>query len=278
VAKRVIVIAVVVAALAVVFLIAMKAMPQPKPVPVVAASQAAAVTDGADAIMRKADSALKSQDFIAARDGYRKVIEQFPNSNLLGKAQEALDNANIALIFSSVPTDDSFIYEVRKGDTLTRIAKDNSTTVELVSRANGLKSSAIRAGQKLKVNKAKYDIIVDKSQNILTLKSGDTIVKTYRVSTGKNSCTPTGTFKIVTKIIDPPWYPQGGGMIPSGDPKNVLGSRWLGLSKPSYGIHGTIDPGSIGQSVTDGCVRMKNADVEELYAIVPEGTQVVIAD
>ena len=67
-------------------------------------------------------------------------------------------------------------------------------------------------------------------------------------------------------------------MIPAGDPKNVLGSRWLGISKPSYGIHGTTQPEAIGQSVTEGCVRMRNLEVEELYMLVPEGTEVVITD
>ncbi|MCX5679981.1 MAG: L,D-transpeptidase [Candidatus Omnitrophica bacterium] len=58
----------------------------------------------------------------------------------------------------------------------------------------------------------------------------------------------------------------------------MLGSRWLGISKPSYGIHGTTQPESIGQSVTEGCVRMRNEEVKELYILVPEGTEVVITD
>ena len=170
------------------------------------------------------------------------------------------------------------MYEVQKGDTLNRIAKKFNTTAELILKSNGLKDANIKVGKKLKVTKSKFSIVVDKSQNILTLKTDQDIIKTYRVSTGKNSCTPVGTFTVTTKIIDPPWYPSTGGMIPSGDPKNVLGSRWIGLSKKSYGIHGTIEPESIGQSVTEGCVRMKNAEVEELYTIVPIGTEVVITD
>jgi lipoprotein-anchoring transpeptidase ErfK/SrfK len=66
--------------------------------------------------------------------------------------------------------------------------------------------------------------------------------------------------------------------VPADSPKNILGSRWLGLSEKSYGIHGTTEPQSIGRQVTSGCVRMRNSDVEELYQIVPEGTEVVIID
>ena len=149
---------------------------------------------------------------------------------------------------------------------------------EIVKKANDLKNAeVIPLGRKLKIHNEKINIIVDKSQNILTLKSGNKVLKTYRVSTGINDCTPVGTFKVVNKIINPPWY-TAEGVIPPDSPKNILGSRWLGLSEPRYGIHGTTEPQSIGKQVTSGCVRMKNSDVEELYGIVPEGTEVVIVD
>lgn len=220
----------------------------------------------------------KRNQFLKAKDLYQKTLEKFPDSNNILKLQEALDNVSIRLLFSSIITTDSFTYEVQKGDTLAKIAKKFDTTKELVQKANDIKDSVIKIGKKLKISKAQFSIVVDKSQNILTLKSDGNIVKTYRVSTGENFSTPTGTFKITNKIIDPPWYPPNGGMIPAGDPKNILGSRWLGLSKPSYGIHGTNDPKTIGKQVTAGCIRMMNPEVEELYAIVPEGIEVIIVD
>lgn len=220
----------------------------------------------------------KNGDLSKAKEAYQQIIEKYPGSGNILKAQEALDNLNIKILFSSILTPDSSVYEVQKGDTLTKIAKKFNTTAELILKANNMKDANIRLGKKLKISKAKFSIVVDKSQNILTLKSDQDILKTYRVSTGKNSCTPVGTFKITNKLIDPPWYPSTGGMIPAKDPKNVLGSRWLGLSKQGYGIHGTVEPESIGKSVTEGCVRMKNSEVEELYSIVPIGTEVVIVD
>ena len=220
----------------------------------------------------------KNGDLLKAKEVYQEILDKYPGSTSISKAQEALDNLNIKILFSPVTTPDSLLYEVVKGDTLTRIAKKFNTTAELISKANGLKDANVKLGKKLKISKAKFSIIVDKSQNILTLKSDQDILKTYKVSTGKNSCTPVGTFKVTNKLIDPPWYPSAGGMIPAGDPKNVLGSRWIGLSKQGYGIHGTIDPVSIGKSVTEGCVRMMNSDVEELYSIVPVGTECVIVD
>ncbi|MFA6142925.1 MAG: L,D-transpeptidase family protein [Candidatus Omnitrophota bacterium] len=225
-----------------------------------------------------AQDADEKGDLLKAKEAYQKLIEKFPASDKISKAQETLENLNIRILFSSIMTGDSVSYTIEKGDNLIKIAKKFNTTPDLIAKVNNVKDTALRIGKKLKISKAKFSIVVDKSQNILTLKSGQDVLKTYRVSTGKNSCTPVGAFKIVTKIINPPWYPPTGGVIQAGDPKNVLGSRWLGLSKQSYGIHGTIQPESIGQSVTEGCVRMKNADVEELYCIVPAGTEVVIVD
>jgi lipoprotein-anchoring transpeptidase ErfK/SrfK len=231
-----------------------------------------------DAYWRLAAIYERRQDLLKLKDLYQKMVESFPSSDNVLKAQDALEVTNVKLLFSGIETPDSFVYEVQKGDALTRIAKKFNTTTELIIKANALKGPTLRYGRKLNITKIKFSIAVDKSQNILTLKADGNIFKTYRVSTGKDSSTPVGNFKIITKIIDPPWYPSKGKMIPSGDPKNVLGSRWMGITRPSYGIHGTIDPASIGKSVTEGCVRMKNQDVEELYSIVPEGTEVVIVD
>ena len=67
-------------------------------------------------------------------------------------------------------------------------------------------------------------------------------------------------------------------VIPADSPDNILGSRWMGFDLPGYGIHGTTEPESIGKSCTQGCVRMLNSEVEELYDIVPVGTEVTILD
>ncbi|MCM8760622.1 MAG: L,D-transpeptidase family protein [Candidatus Omnitrophica bacterium] len=218
-------------------------------------------------------------DFLKAREFYRKAMEKFPASANIPKIQQAIENLNVKILFSPTMTDDSFLYQVKKGDNLVKIANKFGTTVELIKKSNGLKGSDIRIGQKLKLTKLKFSIVIDRSQNILTLKADGNAFKTYRVATGKEgSPTPVGTFKITNKIMNPPWYKLNGKMIPAGDPKNELGSRWLGLSKPSYGIHGTIDPDSIGKFATEGCVRLKNEDIEEIFDIVPQGTEVVIIE
>lgn len=231
-----------------------------------------------DELFKLASKYEQSGDLLNLRDTYQKIMEKFPGSYNIQKAHEGLENANMRILFSSIPTPDSISYEIQKGDTLAKIAKKFSTTQELILKTNNLRDpKVVPLGRKLKIHNESFSIIVDKSQNILTLKSADKIVKTYRVSTGINNCTPVGTFKVINKIVDPPWYTAGTVFKPD-DPKNILGSRWLGLSAQGYGIHGTTQPQSIGKQVTSGCVRMKNSDVEELYSVVPEGTEVVIVD
>ena len=102
-------------------------------------------------------------------------------------------------------------------------------------------------------------------------------MKKYSVATGKKNCTPVGEFKITDKLVHPTWF-KTGAILPPGSPENALGTRWMGFDKPSYGIHGTIEPKSIGTQASEGCIRMLNEEVEELYSMVPVGTKVIIQD
>lgn len=181
------------------------------------------------------------------------------------------------LMMSSKPDAHSSTYQIAKGDTLTGIAKKYGTTKELIQEINKINPDKIIPGKKLKVPTFKFSVIVDKSLNRLILKGDELALKTYIVSTGTNNSTPVGTFKITDKIVNPTWYTASTAVAP-GSPENVLGTRWMGFTLKSYGIHGTTEPDKLGQQVTAGCVRMKNSDVEELYKIIPPGTEVTIID
>lgn len=124
-------------------------------------------------------------------------------------------------------------------------------------------------------------IVIDKSENVLRLYENGWLLRTYPVATGRSTeQTPEGRFTIVLKVVNPSWTnPRTGQTIPGGSPRNPLGTRWLGLSVGGgrkYGIHGTNQPWSIGRHVSLGCVRMENWAVEELYRLVPVGTEVTI--
>ncbi len=179
--------------------------------------------------------------------------------------------------FSSEPDSHSAAYSVRAGDTLTGISKKNHVTVDLLKKINGLADDKLVVGRKLKIPTYKLSLVVDKSQNIMILKGDEDVLKTYVVSTGVNNSSPVGVFKITDKLLNPTWY-KAGAVVPPDSPQNVLGTRWMGITKKGYGIHGTTEPEKLGQQVTAGCIRMKNEEVEELYGIVPPGTEVTTND
>jgi len=230
-----------------------------------------------DALLRLGRVYEAEQQLVEARRMYQTLLEKFPQSALVSETQSQLGNVNIALLLSPTVTDLDAVYEVKPGDTLGKIAEASGTTVELLKKANGLKGSVIRTGQKLKVPKGRFSVVVNKTHNQLLLTQDNRFVKSYPVATGKDNSTPEGTFKIVTKVPNPVWYKQGA-VVPADSPENILGTRWMGIDKPGYGIHGSVDPTVIGKQVTAGCVRMNNHDVEELFGIVPLGTDVTVVN
>lgn len=230
----------------------------------------------ADLLNRAKESELKG-DIASAKNIYQELVNNFSGAPGIIEWQKKIDSLNIKLLFSSVSTPKSVIYEIKPGDTLAKIAKEYKTTVDLIKASNRLNDDRIFPGKKIKIWAAPFTIVVDKSQNLLMLKSDDEIVKTYIVSTGANNSTPSGAFKIINKLSNPTWF-KAGAVVPSGSAENVLGSRWMGFDLPGYGIHGTVEPENLGKQVTRGCVRMANSDVEELYIIVPVGTEVTVAD
>lgn len=123
---------------------------------------------------------------------------------------------------------------------------------------------------------------IDLSERRLTLVRGETPTRSYPVAVGQPRYpTPTGSFRIVDKQVDPIWTPPNSpwaaelDTIPAG-PGNPLGTRWIGTSRPAIGIHGTHAVGSIGTAASHGCVRMRIADVEELYREITVGTPITI--
>ena len=229
----------------------------------------------AQRLYEQAERLRDEQKIVEARKIYQKISTEYPDFPKIEKVQREMEDLNMHLIFSDIPTEDTVIHEVVRGDTLGKLAKKYGTTIDLIKISNHLQSDMIRVGQKLRIWKAKFNIYVDKSQNILILKKGNEVLKVYDVSTGKNNSTPTGTFKVTSKLVDPVWFNQGV-VVPPESPDNVLGSRWLGFDIPGYGIHGTVEPDRIGEQVTAGCVRLRNEDVEELYSLIPLGTKVVV--
>lgn len=131
-------------------------------------------------------------------------------------------------------------------------------------------------------------IVVDRRSFRLHLYKRMKLVKSYEIGVGMiGRETPAGLYHIQDKAIDPAWtepdsdwVPKAdrGKVVPGGTAQNPLKARWLGIYNGA-GIHG-VDPseyGSIGHAASHGCVRMRIADVEDLYPRVPVGTPIYIS-
>src|SRR5580765_7953431 len=114
-------------------------------------------------------------------------------------------------------------------------------------------------------------IIVSIADRKLAVIEDGRVLKIYPTAVGADATpSPTGVFKIATRVKDPTWYGPHGQVVAPGK-SNPLGDRWMGLTRKGYGIHGTNNQRSVGHNVSHGCIRMRKADVEELFEIVKVG-------
>ena len=114
-------------------------------------------------------------------------------------------------------------------------------------------------------------IIISIADRKLAVVEDGRVLKVYQTAVGADATpSPTGVFKIATRVKNPTWYGPHGQIVPAGK-SNPLGDRWMGLSRKGYGIHGTNNQRSVGHNVSHGCIRMRKADVEELFEIVKVG-------
>src|SRR3989339_49780 len=228
-----------------------------------------------------------------ARNAYSLALRSNITKEKAAEIKNRLGELNKKLVFSSFPTPDSTVYTVKPGDNITAISRrykveTGSGDIALghIRRINGLKTHNIFPEDKLKILTGAIWAKVSKTTLTLTLYINNDFIKEYRISVGdptKNSDTPVGTYTIGTKTIHPTWYKKTEDgrkeEVPYGDKRNVLGTRWMAFDEsPSLGIHGTTQPESIGKKISNGCVRMYNAEVEEVYDLISKGAKVVVEE
>ena len=246
--------------------------------------EAAPVVDCATAL-KNADELVKGNKLVEAREQLLGVLDKAP-ADLRPQVEDKTGRINIELIMTPRAMPEKINHTIRQGDTLARLARANGTTEILLQKSNEITDpSLIKFGYRLRIFNGTFKVTVNKSRNDLVLDMNGRFFKRYRVGTGKFGKTPTGAFQVQDRMAEPVWYRSDGKMVPYGDKENILGTHWLSLRTANtnddikgYGIHGTWDETTIGQSVSAGCVRLKNSDAEELYTLLPSGTLVVIEE
>lgn len=247
------------------------------PEPAVSAQPEAA--DGqVKSLIKAGEQALARDDLLTARTHFSDAVGAGASGGDLAKLRAELTRIGNETVFSPRLFDgDPLVsrYTIQVGDTLGKIAKANKVSPELIASINGIRNvNLIRAGQVLKVLHGPFHAVVHKGDYSLDVYLGNVFVKHFKVGLGADGSTPTGNWVVGTKLKNPTYYPpRGGDIIAADDPKNPLGERWIALvgvggtavGQQRYGIHGTIEPESVGKSMSLGCVRMYNEDVELLY-------------
>jgi len=227
--------------------------------------------------------AEKAGELEKAHVRYEKAIAVAGVSNKTRElAEKYLGELNLRLYFKPVEDEYKKAYLIKPGDSMVDIALKNNVTVDQLCKLNGLSDpTRIRPNTRILIPNPDFSVRIDKSDFKLTLYNHDMFFKSYKVGLGRNGKTPEGEFVISDKIKDPTWWsPEG--PVPPGDPHNELGTRWMALKPltpgigPDYGIHGTIDPSTIGWESSNGCPRMYPKEAEEFYMLVPIGTPVLI--
>lgn len=178
----------------------------------------------------------------------------------------------------------SVVIEVQPGDSLTTVRKRYVAAnpkayvcTGLIQVVNGLPGDTLQPGQRLRVPVDPVQVIVDLEARWAFYLFGSEVAAAWPVGIGRpGEETPAGNYIAGEKLENPPWMPVGREMVPFGDPRNPLGTRWITWErdgvKTSYGFHGTKDPDSVGHASSDGCIRFHNEDVEQLFEILPKGS------
>jgi len=215
-----------------------------------------------------------------ARKALTPLLLSARNADTRTRIKATLDRLNQKLFFSRAPSPDAEFYLVKSGDVLWNIAKATGNSVDLIKMVNQKSSDRIRPKQRLKIIKGAFSVLVDKSDFTLTVFLNDHYIKQYTIGLGKNDSTPQGTFVVDKMVKDPPWTAPDGRIYPFGDKRNILGTRWIGFEETreyaGYGIHGTWDDKSIGTACSNGCIRMTNREVEEVFAMLRRKATVTI--
>lgn len=283
--------------------------PPPAPLPSPAAADLPA---NAAAAIDRAKRAMSENKLVEARGLLNDVLaDQRVKETEKEGIRSWLGEINQTLIFSpTVAANDPLAesYKVVSGDNLQTITRKRGLAIDrrLVARVNRMANpDVLRVGQTLKLVHGPFHAVVHKSKFRVDLYAGTplppgsagspradgseegwTFIRSFPVGLGENNGTPLGTFVVKrnSKLLNPHWVnPRTGEKFDASDPKNPIGEHWLGLTGvdektkavSGYGLHGTIEPDSIGQERSMGCIRMRADDIAVVWEMLAEEVSTV---
>jgi len=221
------------------------------------------------------------------------IAARFKLNDAMHRDLSSLDRKNVKAMLTVLANDWLFSKEVHDGDTLVTTysvqSGDNLGAIgskykvphQILVKINGLSSDrALRAGSTIKVVNGPFHAIVDRSSFTMDLYLQETFVKSYGVVVGKKETpTPLGRWRVMAgkKMVQPPWHDKAVGKVYySIDPEYPLGARWIEIEgldesnkeRTGIALHGTKEPESIGTMCSNGCVRLTDEEIIEVFGML----------
>ncbi len=240
-----------------------------------------ALGQSVDADVMAGRQALERGQLLDARTRLSRAFDGRLSNEQRERIRNELTTISDKLIFSKTvaPGDPlAKLHEITSGESVYVLARRHKVTMDLLQQINELeRPEFIRAGQRLKVIEGPFDAVIRKSQHRMDIFLKGQFVRSYRVGLGAGAGTPLGKWEVTTKLTNPEWTdPRSGQYYAADDPKNPIGEYWIGLDciagdcigDSGYGIHGTIEPESIGADMSMGCVRLLPEDIREVHQLL----------
>jgi LysM repeat protein len=233
-------------------------------------------------------AALQRDDLLIARETLNRALRGgLPPDQAKAARTELARLADKTVFTREVLQNDPLAehYSVRPGDTLNKIARRCHVSEDLLAEINRIRDKDfIRVGMRIKLIQGPFHASIDRSDHEMHIFLQDLYVRTYGVALGANGNTPTGKWKVTDHLRNPSWTdPRTGQRWHADDPQNPLGEYWIKLEGIEgdaigafgYGIHGTIEPETIGQNVSMGCIRLAPKDIAEVFRMLEPGQSLV---
>jgi len=249
------------------------------------ASMPTRLAEQARTVVAQADLLCRSGKIIKARTVLNRFAE---HQTTLSVRQYAIKLGARTILSGHICPDDHlcYTYTVKPGDTLTRIAKNCQVPYQFICRINRITDPRrLRAGSRIKLLRGPVNAVVILHKFAIYLYLQDTLFARYDVAVGnKDRRTPTGTW-LVTKRVRNPAYtdPDTGKVYGSTDPRNPTAGYWIAIKgltgeaigKTGFGIHGTVEPETIGKPASKGCIRMRPKEVADVFDMLQPGVSKV---
>ena len=216
-----------------------------------------------------------------ARKAFQDFVDNNPQSTKIDEARNQLGDVNTRIFLNPIQTPEKQVYVVKSGDVITRVARQNKSTPELIMKANGLSGSMLRIGQKLLLPPANFSLIISRKQNKVIVNNDGRFFKQYPILEWptqippykKGVLQPKQTGKVIERIA---WY--DGGRVIFTDKGYESATHWISVSIHHCTLYGqsppNADPNKVSKPPTG--IALPPKGTAELAAMLVRGNPVTL--